>query len=289
MITQTCTHCGQKLQIADEFAGIEGKCSRCGSRIMATARSEPDPVAVPVEHNQPSSKARSPWIVCGVLCCACLSIGFWLGMQYKERQIREAAKDAFQDALESLSESIDDAAVTLQSAEDGNNMPLNPPSRSFGGQPVSASPQDPPRIVRKEIGEEVVMSALSFTVLTSGEYGSLVGQSTFFPQQAVAKAGAKFLVVGMEVTNKTTTGLKFSPNASLETDIVFRVVDRSGRQYETWRDSIGILSDYLNMRELAPSITETGNLAYEIPQDAYSRDLVAVDPQTNTVYKVDLD
>jgi hypothetical protein len=76
------------------------------------------------------------------------------------------------------------------------------------------------------------------------------------------KAGAKFVVVGLTVTNTTKEPLSFFP------DEHFRLMDSDDRSFKTDGDAIFEIDSYLNVRELTPDVPEAGVLVYMVPENS---------------------
>ena len=83
----------------------------------------------------------------------------------------------------------------------------------------------------------------------------------------VAKSGTKFVVVNLNATNTGYTKVYF-PYSGL------KLLDNKSREYEYYDGSIGYLDNYLEGRDLAPSITENGNIAFEVPTDSTSYGII---------------
>jgi len=137
-----------------------------------------------------------------------------------------------------------------------------------------------PVIHEKKIGEDVELATLRYRV-TSVEEAAQLRSSKGYKDPISAKSGAKFIIVHMEVTNLTNAPFLYEDNAAI-------LVDGRGRRFDASDDSIGGLDDYLTMRKLAPSITENGSVAYEVPEDAENLGLVSSKRGTNDVFKVAL-
>ena len=82
----------------------------------------------------------------------------------------------------------------------------------------------------------------------------------------------------MEITNTTNKAFSFPNNLT--------IVDDKGREFNSYSDSIGAIDNYLDYRDLPPSIKETGNLVYELPTDATNYNLVSGKTGTNELYQI---
>lgn len=141
------------------------------------------------------------------------------------------------------------------------------------------APEEKKVVFEKKIGEVIELATLTFMVNSAEEKQTLNAR---YGSQSVAKVGAKFVVIDMNILNTTKSGFTFFP------DDGFLLVDNEDREFKTYSDSIGSIDDYLNVRELTPGIEEQGYLVYEIPEDAQSYSLVTSKKDTNEVYKVRL-
>lgn len=184
-------------------------------------------------------------IVLAVLGIVIFVIGFIVGEEYKTVQI----KNAFNAAL--------------------NNDQLTSSTTTINRE----KPKDQV-IISKNVGENVVLATQTWKVISSKEQQSI---SNGYGTPKVAKEGAKFVVINMDVTNTTNSEFLFEPGI---------LEDNTGRQFSTYSDSIGGISNYLNMRTLSPSIKANGNLVYEIPSDATGYSLIEGKSGTNEVYKI---
>ena len=184
-----------------------------------------------------------------------LGIGFFAGMEYKAYQVRSALQDVANEVSNTFS----------SPNEEGNKLP-DEKEEDF-------------TYIDKTIGEEIVLATIKFKVNSSSEKQTLGGS---FGSPAIAKEGARFVVIEMNVVNITDAPFTFFP------DDGFRLIDNNGRQFTTYGDTIVKVENYLNVRELSPGIMETGVLVYEIPQDSSSYSLVVGKGGTSEIYRVKL-
>lgn len=175
-----------------------------------------------------------------------LGIGFFAGMEYKAYSIKIALKNAFSGIVSDTSNSV------MQEAK-----------------------KEDLKTIEKALGDEVVLATMNLKV-TSVEEKQILNPNYGSPK--VAKEGTKFVVIGMDITNTTTSAFDFSP------DLI--VVDNKEREYSTYSDSIGAIDKYLNYKELSPSVKETGYLVYEIPTDATNYSLMVAKAGTKELYKI---
>ena len=185
--------------------------------------------------------------VLGVIVVVTFIVGFFAGMEYKAYQIRDAISNAFDSTY------TNNKTIAEQAREE--NMAT----------------------IQKTIGDELVMATGNLKVNSAEEKQTI---SASYGSPNVAREGTKFVVVSLDVTNTTKSEFSFSP------DEVFILVDNKEREFTTYRDSIGGIEDYLNYRELSPSVKETGYLVYEIPSDATGYSLLTAKVGTKDLYKI---
>lgn len=191
-----------------------------------------------------------------LLLVVVLTVGFFAGMEYKAYQVRKALNEA----TEELSEGITDIF-------DGGDEDANSASRQI----------EKSTVIQKIIGEDIQLATIKFKVSNSSEKQTLSGG---FGSPAIAKEGAKFVVIDLSITNTTNAQFTFLP------DDGFRLIDDKDRQFTTYGDTIGKVNNYLNVRKLSPGIVESGVLVYEIPQDSTSYSFAVGKGGTNEIYQV---
>ena len=195
-----------------------------------------------------------------VIIVVCLAIGFFTGMEYKAYQVRSV----LQEATDVFNEPSQQTIPTPEKQEE----------QAKSGQEA----QDEYVFIEKSIGDEIEFATIKAKVNGIKEKQILSGS---FGTPAIAKENAKFIVISLSITNTTDANFTFFPDG-------FRLVDNKERQFTTYGDTIGSIENYLNVRKLAPSITENGVLVYEIPKDAVSYSLLAGKGGTNEIYKINL-
>jgi len=196
-----------------------------------------------------------------VIVVVCLTIGFFAGMEYKSYQVRSALQEATNVFNELNQQTIPTPEKQEEQAERGQGT------------------QDEYIFIEKNIGDEIEFATIKVKVNGIKEKQILSGG---FGTPAIAKENAKFVVISLSITNTTDANFTFSPDQG------FILVDNKERQFTTYEDTIGSVEDYLNVRELAPSITESGFLVYEMPKDAISYSLLVGKGGTNEIYKINL-
>lgn len=192
-------------------------------------------------------RIKQPIVIVAILIG--LVIGFFAGMEYKAYQVRQA----FQQALST------------------------PPNVSANKPILEQAKQESYKTIEKGIGDEVTLATIKFKVNKDEEKQTI---TSGYGTPKTAKPNAKFVIVDLTITNLTDSQFSFFP------DDGFRLVDSNKREFQTYSDSIGSIANYLNSRELAPSIPQTGVLVYEIPSDATSYSLVIAKGGAEEIYKV---
>lgn len=130
-------------------------------------------------------------------------------------------------------------------------------------------------IVERNIGDEVTLETIIFKVTNVEETQTL---TPTYGDPVSAKDGAKFVLVSLDITNITKSEFTMSPDLIL--------VDNEDREFSSYSDSIWAIDDYLDYRDLSPSIKETGRFVYELPNDATNYYLIVGKGGTNDLYKV---
>lgn len=178
-----------------------------------------------------------------------LVVGFFAGMEYKAYQVRSAFQSAF-----SATPAPEKQETAMQQAKKENMVTIS-----------------------KAVGDDIVLSALSLKI-TGVEEKQIINSTYSSPK--TAKQGTKFVVISMDVTNTTNSAFSFSPDDGL------LLVDDKAREFQTYSDSIGSIDNYLNYKELSPSIKQSGVLVYEIPSDAKQYSLVTSKAGSKELYKI---
>ncbi|HLL60745.1 MAG TPA: DUF4352 domain-containing protein [Candidatus Nitrosocosmicus sp.] len=179
------------------------------------------------------------------------SIGFVSGMEYKASQVRSAINKAF----------------TPNVAQDN----------SKNNTVLQQAKKEDLKIINKAVGDEIVLATLKYKVNEVKETQTI---TSTYSSPKVANEGAKFIVINLDITNTTNSSFSFPP------DEVFVVVDDKEREYRTYANSIGNIDEYLNYKDLTPSVKVTGNLVYEVPQDTERYSIFAAKAGTKEMYKV---
>ena len=64
------------------------------------------------------------------------------------------------------------------------------------------------------------------------------------------------------------------------------LVDDKGREFDSYSDSIWNIDNYIDYRDLAPSIKEKGFLVYEVPEDFLNYSTYIGKTGTDELYKI---
>lgn len=88
-------------------------------------------------------------------------------------------------------------------------------------------------------------------------------------------------MVDVDVTNILNETFTFYPGMKL--------LDSEGREFDTYEDTIGSIDNYLNVRDLSPSIKESGVLLYQAPESSTDFKLTAPKDGSNEVFHVKLE
>ena len=142
----------------------------------------------------------------------------------------------------------------------------------------SEKPAQNKNIIEKKVGEEFQL-AMGTIKINSFEEKQMLNNE--FGSPVVAKENTKFVIVNLNVTNTTSEKITFSANT-------IDLIDNQKRTFETFDDTIGNVDNYLEMRDLSPSIMENGVLVYELPNDATSYAFEIDKGGTNDRYMVKL-
>lgn len=182
-----------------------------------------------------------------------LIIGFVLGMQYKAYQVRSVLTETFSDTTTARQQISAQEYILQEKAEEEV-------------------------IISKEIGEEVQLATINLLVNKIEEKQTL---NPKYGSPEVAAKNAKFVVINADFTNVTDAPFTFWTDGMV-------IQDQKGRNYDPYDDSIGSVDNYIDARDLAPNITENGNMVFEIPQDAESYTMNIGKAGTNEIYSIKL-
>lgn len=83
--------------------------------------------------------------------------------------------------------------------------------------------------------------------------------------------------------------MKNITNRPLDLDTYgFTLRDGEHRYYDEYEGTIGAIENYIDMRNIGPSLTENGVLVYEVPEDAKDFSLIMTHGDTNISYEMKL-
>lgn len=181
-----------------------------------------------------------------------LAVGFFGGMEFKAYQVKKA--------LNEVEEKVGEVFL-------GTNKESEESDGKEGKKETT--------IIEKKIGDDVVLATLKIKINNIEERDILGGSS----EPAVAKEGAKFVVIDAEITNITNDSFDYDSDG-------IEVVDDKGRRFKDYSDVFFAVDNYLEQRSLQPSISEKGKLVYEIAKDAEHYSLNVKKGGTNEEYKI---
>lgn len=141
-------------------------------------------------------------------------------------------------------------------------------SSNSSGQQVTTAFMDQAKkenltIIPKTVGDEIILASLNLKVTTVEERQT---------------NGAKFVIINVDVTNKTNNAFIFPPDLT--------VIDNKNREFKTYSNSINTIDNCLDNRKLSPGITENGNWLYELPSDAASYKLYVRKSGTKELFEI---
>ena len=159
-------------------------------------------------------------------------------------------------------------------------------STSMSGSSTNSSNQDSMTMLEKAkkdnmtinhkvVGDEITLATVNLKVNRVDEKQTLTAK---YSSPVTAKEGAKFIIVNLDLINMTNKAFTF-PSGLI-------VVDNKNREFKSYSDSIGSVENYIDYRELSPSIKENGNLVFELPSDATSYSLLVAKAGTNELYQI---
>ena len=188
-----------------------------------------------------------------IVAVVMLGIEFFAGMEYKAYQLRKIFSEG--DAqIEKASNAVfkDESVMEEAKKEDFNE-------------------------IVKSMGDEVEMATLKFKINKVEEQQTI---SSSYSSPKVAKEGTKFVVLDLDVTNTTNSSFSFYPDEG------FTLVDDKKREFQPYDETIGSIENYINSRELSPSVMESGVLVYELPNDSTSYKLVAFKAGSKDMFSI---
>lgn len=129
-----------------------------------------------------------------------------------------------------------------------------------------------------KVGDTVPFATQTFKV-NSVTVATSIRENNSYSKPTYAKDGTKFIVINVTVTNTTSTPFSFDD---------YILYDNKDRQYNAFND-IGDIDNYMAVRDLEPSIPETGVVVYQVPNDATEFRLGAIKDGTNKMLLVKFD
>jgi hypothetical protein len=137
---------------------------------------------------------------------------------------------------------------------------------------------EPQQIIEKNVGEDVELATLKIKINSVEEKKAITDS---FGDSTSASDNSNFVVLDTTITNVTNEGFDFDSNG-------IKITDNQGRKFDPYDDTIGGIKNYLEMRDLQPSISETGMMVFEIPNDAESYSMDIGKKDTKEIYRIRL-
>ncbi|OGI15526.1 MAG: hypothetical protein A2Z52_00545 [Candidatus Moranbacteria bacterium RBG_19FT_COMBO_42_6] len=178
-----------------------------------------------------------------------IAVGFFAGIEYKTYQLRKVMSE-----------------ISEVFSNDTNNKSSE-----------SEKTEKKTIVIEKKIGDEISLATLKIKV-NNIEEKNILSESS---QPAVAKEGAKFIVIDAEITNITNGPFDYDSNGVV-------IIDNKDRKFEDYGDVFFAVDNYLEQRALQPSIAEKGKLVYEIADDAEHYSLSVKKAGTSEEYRISL-
>lgn len=187
------------------------------------------------------------------LVAVALVIGFFAGTEYKAWQVRSALAGVFSGGSES-------------SAKQSEKTVLNP----------LKDPQY--KVIDQVVGDEITLATMKLKINKVEKRQTL---SKGYGTPEVAQAGTVYLVLDMTVTNAVDAPFTFDSDGLL-------VMDSEDKQYTAANDVLFSVDDYLEFRDLAPGIPQTGKIVFQVPEKSQDLSFIVGKGGTNDVYKIKL-
>lgn len=112
-------------------------------------------------------------------------------------------------------------------------------------------------IIEKSIGDTINLATINLTINKVEEKNILNAK---YSTPTIARDTTKFIILDVEITNTTK-------ETFFNSDEGFIIVDDLGRSYTPY-STIGKIDNYINMRDLSPSIAEQWKMVFEVPKDS---------------------
>lgn len=171
-----------------------------------------------------------------------------------DEEILDIAMSNMMSAIEEMDESFDfedeETAIDIEEIEEEKNL------------------------IEKSIGEEAELKTLNLKVTKVEDSKKLTSE---YGEDVLAKEATKFVLVSIDAVNLTKAEIEFPGDLKL--------IDNQDREFSIYSESIGAIDDYLEYRDLGPSIKESGRLLYEVPEDSTDYYILVEKEGTDDVYK----
>jgi hypothetical protein len=186
-------------------------------------------------------------IVILLIIVASLAVVFFAGMEYKAYQIRKAMSQVF---------NVDTMTNTINEND--------------------AEARKDYKYIEKSIGDEIQVATIKFKIKETSEAQIY---NIAFGDPLVAKEGAKFVIVNIDVTNTTKETFYNS------TDFGFLIDDKE-RIFSSNKEFLG--TDKGIAGDITPDIKKNGDVLFEIPSDAVNYSFNLGKAGTKDVYRIKL-
>jgi hypothetical protein len=148
----------------------------------------------------------------------------------------------------------------------------------YGDMPSPSDPYEPApeEEVSKNIGEEISTSNFTVTIKSSREAESL---DSTYGEGTKAGEGAKFVFVDMKVTNTSKSSMYIDT-------YLFDLKDNQERSYDSEYSYYGAKA--LSYQSIAAGLSSSGEIAFEVPDDATGYSIQIHDTSASKTYTVKL-
>ena len=128
-------------------------------------------------------------------------------------------------------------------------------------------------LYQKEIGDEIILETFNLIVSSIEEKQYI---SSYYGSTADAEENAKFILIGVEITNTTDKDFAFSSDLKL--------IDDKGREFNSYPYTKDNLDNHIDNRKLSPGMKEAGYLVYEVPVDSISYSIYSCKSDSREIF-----
>lgn len=202
-------------------------------------------------------------VIISILGLLLFVFGFGFGYEYKAYELRKI----FTDAEKELQEVFDNKKTI-----DGESVKQTVTDKSKSEYQMMLEEKE---IIIFDMNDVLELATIE-VIVKSVEEKDIFNRK--YSEPLVARENAKFIVVGMDVTNTTSESFNFSGGE-------IHLVDSKERSYTPSSDLYSSDGD-LVYRDLMPNLKESGILLYEVPDDSENYSIFLGKSGTDTVYKI---